>query len=144
MLRKMISIFLLLAFTSACAQKTAFFSDPPGAQVFVNGEEIGRTPCDYHYKSSTSKIYLVEIQENGYEPLKQTLATDEVDRKARAKWRAAGLVWSPLLIGSFFTKKLKEAYHFLLSKVEDDQESPDLPNRHAQLDIPDKEKVVKP
>jgi hypothetical protein len=144
MLRQMIAISVLLAFTCSCAQKTAFFSDPPGAHVFVNGEEIGRTPCDYHYKSSTSKIYLVEVQEDGYEPLKQNLATDEVDQKARAKWRAAGLVWSPLLIGSFFTKKLKEAYHFLLSKVEDERDVPDLPDRRAQLELPGGKEVANP
>ncbi len=136
MLRKMIAVALLLFFTSACAQKTAFYSNPPGAQVMVNGETIGTTPCEYRYKSSTSKTYLVEVQEDGYNPIKQTLATDEVDLKARGKWLTAGLVWSPLLIGSFFTKKLKSAYHFLLSKTDDEQ---DYPNRHAKLELPKRE-----
>jgi hypothetical protein len=130
----MITVLLFLSFTSGCAQKTAFYSDPPGALIFVDGEAIGRTPCEYVYKSSTSKTYLVEVQEDGYEPVKKTLATDEVDLKARNKWRAAGLIWSPLLIGSFFTKKLKSAYHFLLSKAEDTQQ--DFPDRHALLELP--------
>lgn len=132
MFPRIFTVLFLLFFTSACAQKTAFYSNPPGAQVFVDGEAIGRTPCEYSYKSSTAKTYLVEVQEDGYAPVMQTLATDEVDLKARSKWRAAGLVWSPLIIGSFFTKKLKAAYHFFLTKKGDDQ---DFPDRQAQLEI---------
>lgn len=140
MLRKMIAVLLLLFSTSACSQKTVFYSNPPGAQVFVDGEAIGRTPCEYRYKSSTSKTYLVEVQEHGYDSVNQTLATDEIDLKSRAKWRAAGLIWSPLLIGSFFTKKMKSAYHFFLSKTDDEQDYPDL---HAHLELPIQE-VAKP
>ena len=78
----------------------------------------------------------MEVQEDGYDPVKQTLVTDEVDLKARSKWLTAGLIWSPLLIGSFFTKKLKSAYHFFLSNADDEQ---DYPHRHAKLELPTQE-----
>ncbi len=136
MAHKITAFLLLLFFTTACAQKTVFYSNPSGAHVFVDGEAIGQTPCEYSYKSSTDKTYLVEVKEPGYDSIKQALETDEVDLKSRAKWRAAGLVWSPLFIGSFFTKKLKSAYHFFLSKKDDTQDYPDL---HAQLELPPQE-----
>jgi hypothetical protein len=49
MLHKLIIIVLLALFTSACAQQAAFVSTPPGAQVFIDGEEIGVTPCAFNY-----------------------------------------------------------------------------------------------
>jgi hypothetical protein len=131
--RKMMVFLLLLFFAGGCAQKTAFYSSPPGAQVFVNGEAIGQTPCEFEYKSSTAKIYQVVLQADGYKPLQNAVATDEVDRKARSKWLSAGLLWSPLFIGAAFTKKLKKTYHFFLSKVDDDENQ----DFHAKLEDPE-------
>ena len=45
MFKKLIVIVLLAMFTSACAQQAAFVSTPPGAQVFIDGQEICVTPC---------------------------------------------------------------------------------------------------
>ena len=119
--RKMIVFLLLLVLAGGCAQKTAFYSTPPGALVFVNGEAIGPTPCEFEYKSSTAKTYHVELQAEGYKPLQDEVSTDEVDRAARSKWLSAGLVWSPLFIGAAFTKTLKKTYHFFLSRENDDE-----------------------
>ncbi|MBU4261001.1 MAG: PEGA domain-containing protein [Proteobacteria bacterium] len=131
--RKMIVFLLVLVFAGGCAQKTAFYSSPPGALVFVNGEAIGQTPCEYEYKSSTAKTYHVELQAEGYKPLQDEVCTDEVDQEARSKWLSAGLLWSPLFIGAAFTKKLKKAYHFFLSKVEADESQ----GLHAKLEDPE-------
>ena len=117
----MLVCLLLLFFAGGCAQKTCFYSNPPGAQVFVNGEAIGQTPCEFEYSSSTSKTYQVLLQADGYKPIQDEVSTDEVDSKARSKWLSAGLVWSPLFIGAVFTKKLKQAYHYFLSKKDDRQ-----------------------
>jgi len=131
--RKMIVFLLVLLFTGGCAQKTAFYSSPPGALVFVNGEAIGQTPCEFEYKSSTTKTYHVELQAEGYKPLQDEVCTDEVDREARSKWLSAGLLWSPLFIGAAFTKKLKQAYHFFLAKDNDDENQA----LHAKLEHPE-------
>ena len=42
------------------------------------------------------------------------MVTDEVDAEARNRWMAAGAVWSPLWLGTIFTKKLKDTYDFAL------------------------------
>ena len=114
MLHKLIIIVLLALFTSACAQQAAFVSTPPGAQVFVDGEEIGVTPCAFNYNLSTTESHNVKINKQGYNPVEFVVVADEVDTKARNSWVAAGAVWSPLWLGTIFTKKLKDIYDFAL------------------------------
>ena len=114
MLHKLIIIVLLALFTSACAQQAAFVSTPPGAQVFIDGEEIGITPCAFDYKLSNTDSHEVKITKQGYNPVELVVVADEVDTKARNSWVAAGAVWSPLWLGTIFTKKLKDIYDFAL------------------------------
>ena len=114
MLHKLIIIVLLALFTSACAQQAAFVSTPPGAQVFIDGEEIGITPCAFDYKLSNTESHEVKITKLGYNPVELVVVADEVDTKARNSWVAAGAVWSPLWLGTIFTKKLKDIYDFAL------------------------------
>lgn len=116
MFKKLLAFSLLLFFTTACANQAAFLSTPPGAQVFVDGENIGVTPCVYEYKSNTGKDYQVVIKKEGYEKVEEEVTADQVDKTARTKWLAAGVVWSPLWLGTFFTKKLKDTYEFVLRK----------------------------
>jgi len=111
---KLFIIILLAFFTSACAQQAAFVSTPPGAQVFIDGEEIGVTPCAYDYKLSNNTQHDVTIAKDGFEPVNFVVVTDEIDTQARSRWLAAGAVWSPLWLGTIFTKKLKDTYDFAL------------------------------
>ena len=111
---KLLIIILLALFTSACAQQAAFVSTPPGAQVFIDGEEIGVTPCAFDYKLSNNAQHDVTIAKEGFEPVNFVVVTDEVDAEARNRWLAAGAVWSPLWLGTIFTKKLKDTYDFAL------------------------------
>jgi len=112
--RKLIIIVLLAMFTSACAQQAAFISTPPGAQVFIDGEEIGVTPCAFDYKLSQTESHDVKITKQGYDPVEFVVVADEVDTEARNRWVAAGAVWSPLWLGTIFTKKLRDVYDFAL------------------------------
>jgi len=114
MFRKLLIIILLAGFTSACAQQAAFVSTPPGAQVFIDGQEIGVTPCAFDYNLSKNDSHEVTISKQGYDQVNFTVVTDEVDTAARDSWLAAGAVWSPLWLGTIFTKKLKETYDFAL------------------------------
>ena len=101
-------------FTSACAQQAAFVSTPSGAQVFIDGKDVGVTPCNFDYKLSQTSSHEVTITKEGYDPVNFVVVSDEVDTKARSKWLAAGAVWSPLWLGTLFTKKLKDIYDFAL------------------------------
>lgn len=115
MFKKLVIVLLLATFTSACAQQAAFVSTPPGAQVFIDGEQIGVTPCEYDYKLGQNDSHEVTIAKQGYDPVNFVVITDEVDTEARGRWLAAGVVWSPLWLGTIFTKKLKDTYDFALS-----------------------------
>ena len=114
MFRKLLIVILLTIFTSACAQQAAFVSTPAGAQVFIDGQEIGVTPCDFDYNLSQNESHEVTIIKQGYDQVKFVVKTDEVDIAARDRWMAAGVVWSPLWLGTIFTKKLKDTYDFAL------------------------------
>lgn len=63
------SLLLLLAFVPACATRTLeITSDPPGATVYLNDQEIGRTPVAAtftHYGT-----YDVLLVKEGCEPLR--------------------------------------------------------------------------
>lgn len=118
MLKRIFSLLSLLLFLTSCAaQKTIFFSEPPGAQVSINGEFIGTTPCKYRYREGNGKSYQIELRKAHYQTITQNIKTDAVDKASRKKWLVAGLVWSPLWLGTLFTRKLRESYHFVLSKI---------------------------
>jgi hypothetical protein len=104
----------VLFFTTACANQAIFISDPIGAQVRINGEQIGVTPCAFNYSTSSGESYNVLIEKTGYEPLQREMKADEIDSSARNSWLAAGVVWSPLWLGTLFTNKLKDSYQFIM------------------------------
>ena len=115
MYKKFFAIILLALLTSGCAsQQAAFVSTPTGAQVLIDGEAIGVTPCAYNYKLSQNSTHEVTIAKDGFEPVNFVVTTDEVDTDARSRWLVAGAVWSPLWLGTLFTKKLKDSYDFAL------------------------------
>jgi hypothetical protein len=127
MFRKLFLIMLLALLTSACAHQAAFTSDPPGAQVMVDGKEIGVTPCSFDYQLSSGGSHDVTVAKPGFTPVHFEVKADEVDKQARNKWMAAGVVWSPLWAGTLFTKKLKDSYEFVLR-----EDPPDMTARSTE------------
>lgn len=122
MLKKFLAIILLGVFTSACAANhAAFISEPAGAEVYVDGELIGTTPCQLDYFCDSGSHYQITIQKEGFVPVSHMLKADEVDREARNTWLTAGVIWSPLWLGTLFTKKLKESYEFVLKGLSPEQ-----------------------
>ena len=63
-------LFLLSAFVLAgCAQRTVdITSEPSGALVYLNGEEVGRTPMRYDFMWYSD--YDVALRKEGYETVK--------------------------------------------------------------------------
>ncbi len=117
MIKKFLAATLLLLFTSACAHQQAMFvSEPAGARVLVDGKEIGTTPCSYDYSLSAGQEFEVTVQKPGFEAVCYRVKTDEVDAGERNKWLAAGVVWSPLWLGTLFTKKLKDSYEIVMKE----------------------------
>jgi len=127
-LRRILTLLLLVCFLTGCAASRAtFVSVPAGARVIVDGKEIGTTPCalDYHYDSGRERQ--VVLLKDGFEPIRYTIRSDEVDHAVQAKWMTAGLLipmGSPLLLGALFSKKLKDSYEFVL-RAESEQVASD-------------------
>ncbi len=127
MKNKLLILFVMVAFLSACAPHHALIqSDPPGAAVTINGVNVGQTPIYYDYNLSTGKEHQVRLSHRGYEQVDLTIKADKTDGGAMKRWLVAGLVWSPLWLGTFFTKKLKESYLFVMKR--------DAPQLTAKLD----------
>lgn len=118
MLKKFICLIILLSFTSACAPTNALIqSEPPGAMVMINGKDVGATPLNYSHKLSAGKQHKISLQHQGFEPIAMTIKADKTDSSSLKRWLAAGVVWSPLWIGTLFTKKLKESYMFVMKRT---------------------------
>ena len=114
MFYKLLVIIVLAFLSTACAQQAAFVSYPSGAQVFVDGQAIGITPCKFDYKLSQNTSHNIKIAKDGFESVDFVVVADEVDTVARDRWLVAGAVWSPLWLGTIFTNKLKDTYDFAL------------------------------
>lgn len=128
-LKKLITFIILIAFASACAPHQAMIhSDPPGAIVMIDGEKVGTTPIAYDYHLSSGEKHQVSVAQDGYESVALTIAADKTDKSAMKRWMMAGVVWSPLWLGTLFTKKLKESYMFVMKRSE--------PQLTAKLDSP--------
>lgn len=114
---KLITLILLVAFLSACAPKQALIqSEPPGAMVTIDGEQLGTTPVKYAHVLSPGSQHQVNIAHPGYEQVDLTIKADKTDSGAMKRWLMAGVVWSPLWLGTIFTKKLKESYLFVMKR----------------------------
>jgi hypothetical protein len=60
----------------ACAHTARVESDPPGAEVYVNGEKVGVTPVAIEDPAGWSKEYELSIRKEGYEIQQATLVQD--------------------------------------------------------------------
>ncbi len=114
---KLLTLLVLIVFLSACAPHQAMIqSDPPGAIVTIDGKEIGTTPLQYDYNLGIGNQHHVQVSRQGYESVDLAIKADKTDCGAMKRWLVAGVVWSPLWIGTFFTKKLKESYLFVMKR----------------------------
>ena len=84
----------------------------------MDGKELGITPVNYNHKLSSGQRHNISLQHQGFEPVKMTIKADKTDSPALKRWLKAGVVWSPLWIGTLFTKKLKESYMFVMKRSE--------------------------
>ncbi|MBI5574395.1 MAG: PEGA domain-containing protein [Elusimicrobia bacterium] len=72
MVKRFIVVLVVSSFLLGCAtifkggkQKIGFSSDPDGAKVYVNGQNMGKTPFELQLK--VDKSYNVEFRKEGYE-----------------------------------------------------------------------------
>jgi len=110
--RYVISLFFaIIVFFGSCVSTTTIVSEPPGAKVYLNGMNVGKTP----YRHSDTKIVgsttSVRLELEGYEPLNTSFSRDEaVDVGAII----GGLfVWVPFL----WTMKYDPVHNYELTPL---------------------------
>lgn len=116
MKKKCLCLLVLVLFTSGCARQAMLLSYPPGAEVSVNGNHVGVTPCEYEYAVNGGERYTIVLSKAGYRTASHEVVADQSDKKLLKRWMAAGLVWSPLWLGTLFTKRLHDSYLFNLTE----------------------------
>ena len=110
-MKRLFCIALILLTLTACAkQQTMFLSQPEGARVTIDGTYVGTTPCNFEYNLSAGAEHKLVLEKDGYQPLVLTVSADETDPSAQKQWMAAGLIWSPLFLGSLFTKGMNDSF----------------------------------
>lgn len=70
-----LALLMLVTFTLGCVQRTiSVTSDPPGALVYLNDEEVGRTPLSVPFTYYGK--YHVRLEHDGYQPLAEVRSAD--------------------------------------------------------------------
>jgi len=79
-MKKIVSLTLSLALIASfvsCKSSTSIRTEPDGADVYVDGVHVGKTPCDYsdmNFAFSESKL---SISKPGYKLINTNLNRDE-------------------------------------------------------------------
>lgn len=106
MSRLIVAIFLGLA--AGCVQRQmSIQSDPPGALVYLNGREVGRTPLEHDFLWYGT--YDVQVRQEGYETL-----------KTRTPVIAPWWQWPPFdLFAELFPLTDRRSLHYTLTPAAD-------------------------
>ena len=104
---------LALIFLAGCATKTIIHTEPPGAMLYINGREVGKTPCAYDSKHGPPKIYRIQIIKEGYEPVEILVDTEVSPEGTLVGVVAASMACMPCLF-PFFAFRLADKYEFRL------------------------------
>ena len=78
--RPLKTIAALLAFTvllSSCASTTIIRSEPPGANLYLNGEPVGTTPYTHSDTKIVGTTNTVELKMEGYEDFVGSFSRNE-------------------------------------------------------------------
>jgi hypothetical protein len=78
-------------------------SSPPGADVTVDGEPIGKTPCKFRAKTFVWLDYEVEVTKPGWKPYKEKV---DIEYGPGCQWMALvcvlGIFTAPLALATPF------------------------------------------
>lgn len=85
----------VILFLSSCSSSTIIRSEPPGARVYLNGQEVGKTPYTMTDEKIVGSKTILDLKLEGYEPFYTTIIRNE-DLDVGAL--IGGIfVWIPLL-----------------------------------------------
>ncbi|WP_447968451.1 PEGA domain-containing protein [Nitrospira sp. M1] len=104
----MIALVLIgLLFIQGCLQTSRINTDPPGAQVTLNGAPLGETPVYHNTRAGIPKTYFLEIERPGCKKVETKL-----ESAYRADLSLALLI--PGIVPYFFSARLEDDYKYTL------------------------------
>ena len=106
--------FFAVSVLGGCTHTAIISTTPPGAQVKIDGLDVGSTDLNYIENTGWKKVYMVEISKPGYRTKQVQLSQTEWNSGELAAWIIPGLFVWPMLIGIGKTRQLKDNYHFEL------------------------------
>ncbi|HZL35158.1 MAG TPA: PEGA domain-containing protein [Tepidisphaeraceae bacterium] len=111
----------ILLCSAGCVQRTLTIrSNPPGALVYLNDQEIGRTPVTRDF--TWYGVYEVEVRKEGYQSI-----------KGSAPVIAPWWQWMPMdFVSQMFPLVDHHDLHFTLRRPTQEQDEPELLVRRAE------------
>lgn len=102
-------VFILVFIITGCTHSTLINTKPSGANITIDGSDLGLTPLVFNDTSGVPKSFIVKVSKRGYKeiniPVKQAYRGD------------ISLLWLiPGIIPYFFTATLNDSYSFNLEK----------------------------
>lgn len=112
---------------SSCASTTMIQSTPSGAKLYLNGENVGKTPYTYSDTKIVGSTTMVKLEKEGYKTFNTSFSRDE---EADVGAIIGGLfVWVPFL----WTMKYKPTHTYELSPLLDNNKSNITPNKKQNV-----------
>ncbi|WP_454061162.1 PEGA domain-containing protein [Candidatus Nitrospira salsa] len=100
-------VLICLLCIQGCLQTSRINTDPPGAQVMLNGAPYGETPIYYNTRAGIPKIYFLEIERPGCKKVET-----KIESAYRADLSLALLI--PGIVPYFFSARLEDDYKYVL------------------------------
>ena len=77
-MRKLIALAMAFFFLLGCASSTLIKSDPPGAKLYLNGQDLGETPYTYSDTAAAGTIRTVILKKEGYKDFNGTIKREQL------------------------------------------------------------------
>ncbi|MFA5625713.1 MAG: PEGA domain-containing protein, partial [Bradymonadales bacterium] len=106
-----IAAIVLILFTFSCSSSTLITSEPSGAQLFINGKNVGQTPYKHKDMKITGSTLSVRLEMEGYETLSTHITKNE-DLHVGALIGGIFFLWPFIWILEY-----DEAYHYKLKQL---------------------------
>jgi len=76
-MKKLIGLISIFFFLFGCASTTVIKSNPPGAEVYLNGQLKGETPYTYTDRAIAGTARRVTLKKEGYKDFQKTIIRDQ-------------------------------------------------------------------
>jgi hypothetical protein len=122
---RLVVFILTVAGASACSHTVKIDSTPPGATIFIDGEDKGKAPVTLEETNGFFNERKVRVELEGYAPLETTVVQAEpVWPIVAASVCGAPLTFGLSCLGLRYATKYGESYEYRLSPLGADGELP--------------------